>query len=249
MGRCECLQDLYIAGKFKPKKIKCCPTAKQESEFLKQRAQERLKLENFFEESSITIGFINIRSLKKHWLDFQTDQHFQKCDLIGLGETWLEPENQSPNLSGYETTSVNVRRGQGVTTFSKQLNVVLKIGKDLYSIIALHSKEWIFVFMYVSQHAPQDEIVSVLSNLSHQRDESILILGDMNWDYLTQLHQMKEFLISNGFSQRVQNATHEHGGLLDQAYVKIKNDKFTVETFQKAKYYSDHDALFIKIKE
>ena len=169
---------------------------------------------------------------------------------MGLCETWNQPDSPLIDLPGYETSSVDVRKGQGMTTFSNhKLNAMLKIGKDHYSIIALNSKDWLFVFMYVSKNAPQNDIVYILSNLCDQWNESILIIGDLNWDFLSQSHYMKEILIGKGFSQRVQTATHEHGGLLDQVYVKIKNTKFTVEVCQRAKYYSDHDALFIKIKE
>ena len=71
----------------------------------------------------------------------------------------------------------------------------------------------------------------------------------MNWDYLTHSHWMKTFLCNNGFTQRIEKATHEGGSLLDHAYVKIMKKKCTVEVSQQAKYYSDHDALYIKITQ
>ena len=61
---------------------------------------------------------------------------------------------------------------------------------------------------------------------------------------------MEKFLSNHGVSQRIGNATQEEGGLLDQVYVRIKDSsQVTVNVTQRAKYYTDHDALFIKIKE
>ena len=250
LGRCECLQDLYITGKFNPEKISCSEDAKMESELLKKRAAERPKFQDFFEEDSLTIGFTNIRSLKRHWLDFQEDTDFQKCQLIGLCETWLDPDDEV-SLTDYQTISVNVRKGQGLTAFSKlNMNVVLRIGNDVYSIVALQFKEWLIVFMYVSQAAPYGNIVGILTDLLAQADGSVLIVGDFNWDYLTATNVMEEFLSNHEFSQRIGNATQEEGGLLDQVYVRIKDSSLvTVNVTQRAKYYTDHDALFIKIKE
>ena len=57
---------------------------------LRKRAEERPRFEDFFEENSVCVGFINIRSYKKHRLDFLQDLDFEKCALIGLCETWLE---------------------------------------------------------------------------------------------------------------------------------------------------------------
>ena len=54
--------------------------------------------------------------------------------------------------------------------------------------------------------------------------------------------------MANNFSQEVQDATHEKGGLIDHVYVRLPSDcKNTVNVAQRAKYYSDHDALFLKI--
>ena len=161
----------------------------------------------------------------------------------------MEPEDEV-DLMDYETISVNVRKGQGITAFSKlNMVVVLRIGNDVYSIIALQSEDWLMVFLYVSQAAPYCNIVAILSDLLKQTEGSVLIAGDMNWDYLTATNIMKDYLTENGFSQRIDKATHEGGGLLDQVYVRIEDSsQVTVNVAQRAKYYSDHDTLFIKIR-
>ena len=89
-------------------------------------------------------------------------------------ETWLDPEDEV-SWTDYEAVSVNVRKGQGITTFNKpKMDVVLRIGNEMYSIIALQSKHWLMVFMYLSQHAPLDNIVGIVSDLVKQTNGSTL---------------------------------------------------------------------------
>ena len=54
LGRCESIKDLFITGKFDPKKISCSEEAKIESESLKARAAARPKFQDFFEMSEFS---------------------------------------------------------------------------------------------------------------------------------------------------------------------------------------------------
>ena len=278
LGRCERLQDLFICfqqaqtkekeedtrmkkrNKLKRKrtqevdekkeqfasKIKCSMIALQENESLKSRAIERRQRNAFFEEGKIHIGFMNIRSLRKHWIDFQNDESFKKCQMIGLCETWVHTDEEV-NHSNYETVAVNVGRGQGIATFNNiQAKIILQFGSNLLSVIALQFGKWIVVFMYASQGASNEDIIAKLSNLFSY--DHIIIVGDMNWDYLRQENPMKRFFLENGCVQLIEVPTHEAGGLLDHVYVKAE-DSGEVVAVCKARYYSDHDCLFIKINQ
>ena len=250
LGRSECLKDLFIAGKFDPSKIISSLEAKQESELLKKRAEDRKNRNLFFEEGKIHVGFINIRSLKKHWQDLMKDESFQKCQVVGSCETWLELD-EDVTLPGYKTEAVNVGRGQGIATFNKlQANVLFKHASPMLSIIALQFDNWLLVFMYCSQGAPNSDITSMLSELfQHVPGDNIIIVGDFNWDFLGPENSLKIFFKQNGFTQYIENPTHEEGGLLDHVYVKGEQCGGRVAVYQKARYYSDHDALFIKINK
>ena len=252
LGRSERLQDISIVkDKFDIAKIKCSEKAKQENDFLIERAEDRKMSNKFFEEGKVHLGFLNICSLK-HWKDFITDSSFKKCQAIGLCETWLpvdEEVNNPESLKEYETELVNVGRGQGLAAFNNlQAKVILKFGSPMLSIIALQFGQLIVIFMYVSQGAPKDEVIAKLANLCHTKDCKIIVVGDMNWDYFGQDNSIKRFFKQNDFLQLVNNPTHEQGGLLDHAYVKGYHPG-AITVCQKARYYSDHDAIFIKINE
>ena len=228
-------------------KIKCSMIAQQENELLKSRADDRRKQNAFFEEGKIHVGFMNVRSLRKHWLDFQNDESFKKCQMTGLCETWLHSDEEVMQ-SNYETVAVNIGRGQGIATFNNlQAKNVLKFGNDMLSLIGFQFGKWLVIFMYASQGASNDEIAAKLREQFFY--DQIIVVGDMNWDYLRQDNRMKRFFLKNGFVQLVKNPTHEAGGLLDHVYVKAEDPGDAVAVCQMAKYYSDHDALFIKINK
>ena len=247
LGRSERLQDISIVrDKFDVSKIKCSEKAKEENDLLAERAEERKRRNNFFEEGKLNIGFINIRSMREHWQDFIADGSFQKCQVIGLCETWLH-KDEEVNLEDYDAEVVNVGRGQGVAAFNNvQANVVYKFGSPKLSIIALEFRQWLVIFMYASQGAQSQDIISKLANLfCHASD--IIVVGDMNWDYFGQDNAIKRFFQQNDFVQLIANPTHEQGGLLDHVYMRGGDSEKKVTVYQKARYYSDHDAILIKI--
>ena len=246
LGRAECLQDVYIDKKdYDVSKIRCCQLAKNESDRLEEKAENRKYHTNFFESGYFYIGFINIQSLKAHWLDFQKDQSFQKCHMIGLCETWLDTDEEV-ELPNYDSAVVNVGRGQGIATFNNlHAKVVFKQGSRLLSIMALEFQQWLVIFIYASQNASKAEIIAIVATLCKERDNNTIILGDFNWNYLEEDNSLKKFFKETGFHQLVKNPTHELGGLLDHVYVRGEECKISL--LQKARYYSDHDAVFLKI--
>ena len=273
LGRCECLQDVFITlGKeentapppikrnklskqkrpikkdFDTSKIKCSSAAKEENEALKARSKDRQKKINaFFEDEGVLVGFINIRSLRLHWQDFVTDENFKCCQLIGLCETWLHMDEEITHFN-YDTETVNVGRGQGIATFNNiQAKVVFKFGSQTLSIVALQFNNWLVVFMYASQGVNYNNLTMQLTEVFCHATDYVMVVGDMNWDYLRQRNAMKVYFQQNGFHQIIENPTHEEGGLLDHVYVRTKES--VVVACQRAKYYSDHDAIFIRINK
>ena len=247
LGRSECLNDVFIAGKFNTSKITCNVLAKQESDLLKDRGDERKSSTEFFEEGKIYIGFMNIMSLRKHWQDFINDLNFKKCQMTGLCETWLHPD-EDVTLPDYHTEMVNVGRGQGIATFNNlQAQIILKHASPLLSTVALQFGKCLVIFLYASQGAPHSDIITMLTKLFENFNDDILVIGDFNWDFLGQSNAIKSFFQHNGFIQLIENPTHEKGGLIDHVYARGKGCAQKFSVYQKAKYYSDHDAIFIKM--
>ena len=98
LGRCKRMEDVIICGKFDPSKIKCNEEALTESLDLEERANaQHIKELEFFDNATFLIGYVNVRSMGLHLEDVMQDEELMKCDIIGLGETWLnEPMEVTP---------------------------------------------------------------------------------------------------------------------------------------------------------
>ena len=63
LGRCERIQDIFIAGEFDSSYIKCSKDALAESRRLEEIANERRAGEIMEEDSSVIVGYLNVRSI------------------------------------------------------------------------------------------------------------------------------------------------------------------------------------------
>ena len=72
MGRCERIEDVWIAGDFKLDKVECDEAAKEESVKLAERAKIFAE-KSYFNTNELLIGFLNVRSLRKHKIDVDND--------------------------------------------------------------------------------------------------------------------------------------------------------------------------------
>ena len=86
LGRNESLDDIWIAGDFKPEKIACNQSAIEESKKLRERA-EVFAQKSFFATDELIIGFLNACSLRKHAIDIDIDAELNKCHILGIAET------------------------------------------------------------------------------------------------------------------------------------------------------------------
>ena len=73
LGRCEDVNDLYIAGDFDPSKIKCEEASLKEAERLDLIDMNRRLKQKELEENSLKIAYLNTRSLREHYQDVKTD--------------------------------------------------------------------------------------------------------------------------------------------------------------------------------
>ena len=102
------------------------------------------------------------------------------------------------------------------------------------------------VSLYRSQKE-NDEIVQHISKLISVGNPTI-ILGDMNLNLLKEnCHPLIQYLKEMKFSQLVQSATHEKGGMIDLVFVSHHFKNHCTSIHQMGIYYSDHDCMHIGI--
>ena len=86
------------------------------------------------ESQTLKISTLNIRSLKKHFIDLREDDFLQKSDIICVNETWLVSDPDE-NLNGFHGHFINLK-SQGTSVYCKiEANKVQKIASENASII------------------------------------------------------------------------------------------------------------------
>ena len=81
-------------------------------------------------------------------------------------------------------------------------------------------------------------------------ERSLLVIGDLNFCYLTSgTNPTKQSLGRKQFTQIIQEPTHIEGHLLDQAYLRDCTHTLSWTVEIQSKYYTDHKGLAIIIKK
>ena len=249
LGRCENLNDIYIAGDFNKEGINCSPGSLEESEALKKRFIEKQDTKKRNRLAEVKISYLNImRLFATNHDNMLDDDELMDSDMIGLGETWLQPEEER-SFEGFQSEFASSGNGKGVAALLK--NAIhyscRKVSTSLMSLIFLTTTELKVVFMYLSQGFDKEEVLRLLDECM-DGEEAIAIMGDVNWDYFGKPdHKMKDFMASKGFSQLIQEATHEKGKTLDHIYVNQILKQRGCYASQQSVHYSDHDIVSLHV--
>ena len=76
-----------------------------------------------------------------------------------------------------------------------------------------------------------------------------IVLGDFNLNVLKGCqHSILRYFNGLQFSQLVQNATHQQGGLIDLVFASHHFNKGDILINQIGVYYSDHDIIHVKLR-
>ena len=81
-------------------------------------------------------------------------------------------------------------------------------------------------------------------------DKSVIICGDFNICYNEKKsHGLISSLLELGFEQKVSDATHIEGGLIDHVYYRDGGVSYSTEVSLYSPYYTslDHDALCVTL--
>ena len=96
LGRCEVLDDIYIAGNFQADGIACSTDALNEANRL-QEIFEKDDDQNE-EDQKFKISFLNTRSLKKHEIDLRMEPLLMKADIFCLFSVLKSAESRQGAL-------------------------------------------------------------------------------------------------------------------------------------------------------
>ena len=248
LGRCEDLNDVFIAGQFKKEGIRVSPVALDESNGLLKKFLERNATESKDREKFLKISFLNVRSAYAHFKDVKNDQSIMDSDFIGLAETHLE-QNFELSLQGYDQILANAGKGKGTASFFKRhlFSGATKHVATLFSANLVRGACIDVVILYLSQGFKFEEVKALLEDWISV-DKETAILGDLNWHYEGD-HKMKDWLLRLGFIQLIKSATHEQGSILDHVYINQKLIERGCHTTQHSVHFTDHDLITLFVQK
>ena len=244
LSRVQAISQLFIIDQVPRKKIYPSPIAIQELERLKSISNNDIEMRT---RSFTFINSLNIRSLPKHIDDLRNDFFMKTCEMICLQETWCSDNyiNDHLNIEGFSLHLTNHGKGKGVANYFKQgFRLTGEVNVNLFQMTKFSSDCCHVINIYRSQGA---ETVSFIDNLEKLvgDNDCCYIVGDFNIDFLanTVSHPIISWILSRGFVQLVQHATHESGSLLDYAFAR-SNKRYVVDRLHWP-YYTDHAAVSI----
>ena len=178
LGRSEDINDIYIAGEFDPKYIKCEPASLLEAERLDNISLEKRLQQSQLEKSCLKISYLNVRSLRKHIEDVVNDPLLMKSDIIGLGETWLY-EDETVNFPNYFATYVSSGKGKGLSTFTKSSLFTITFKESDASAVFVTHELLDVVFLYLSQNFNWPRVMEFLESVISP-NKATVVLGDVS---------------------------------------------------------------------
>ena len=249
LSRCENLADIYIVGKFDPKKIVCNPESLAESERIYNIFATSKKKTDSMYEDCFTVSYLNINRMKTHYEDVIHDHHLIQSDIMVFGETWLMPEeNVSFSDHGFKDCLINVGHGKGLAAFIKQEYKAAceKSSRENFCAILMKTEMLDVIFLYLSKKFEWDELWKTLEEWIED-NRRVAVIGDTNMDYLGNHPKFIRYMEQKNFVQLVEKPTHRCGGLIDHIYVNqlLMEDKPFHS--QSSVMYSDHDKVVLHI--
>ena len=254
LSRVQCLDQVFIAGKFEAEKIRPSNHALTENvRLVKESWNRNPDIWRTESNSTIKIAMLNCDRLQPHIADIQSDSKLLMADIIHLAETWLQPSTQCTDISieGYKTFLINIGDGKGIATFIKKSSIihVQDIAEPLLQITVFKTTLLDIISIYRSAMGSDQRLLEHLKEII-LTNRATIITGDFNICFKSVgKHRLIQGLTNMGFIQLVRGATHIRGGLIDHAYWRNCGHLYKEpEVQQFSPYYSDHDALLISIQ-
>jgi hypothetical protein len=255
LGRSQRLEDILIAGHYDEKQIKCDSDAKEVSEELFKKAINNVaNLDPWFhsQTSFLKVVMVNIRSLNAHLGDIAADPIMMSSDLIFLCETWVFPAEDTEKfaLPGFQLKQLAIGRGKGVAIYIKDncsITDIKMTSHDKLQFIKVLHQNTVICSAYRSNNCEDQHMNDLVEEIVNDIHQKKILMGDFNLN--TQSPEFRRILGTpmdrSGFKQLIMTPTHTEGHLLDLLFVNFDLPDSSV--FKHYPYYTDHDAICLKV--
>ena len=262
LSRVTTLNGLYLTGPFNIEAFKADEKAFPEYERLRSDCVLPDLPGITRSTDSITFTLLNTRSLRKHAKDIKSDKHLMDTDVLCLTETHAIP--------GQSVGEINTQLAPLSILYNNNQNKFLSTAICYSDVVfvdpyEMHERYFLFTLskpafsdtravkvclIYRQHNVSVHQFYVFLSQIlrSHEID---VLLGDFNIDLFddTLREEHMQFLEQHNFVCCIEESTHIDGGFLDHVYMKHDNGLSVCDVDIKCVYFSDHDAVKIKIIE
>ena len=256
LGRTQRLEDIFISGELDVSQIKADPKALEESKRLEEIFNQSEKEQEEKRSKCWKISYLNVRSMKStdgHAKDVERDNAIMDADMFGLGETWLE-KDQQVHFDGYSGYFANFGTGKGVAGYSK-IDLVAQpetVSTETYSGIFFKAKDFHIAFLYVSSNCKKASVFNLLDSWI-EKNMPTAVIGDINEDFLKGEKLKKtntkfvSMMTERGFHQLIMEPTRISGRGIDHLYINDAMQTQAISTQIDGAYYSDHDIISLYV--
>ena len=202
-SRCEAMEDLVIACKLDPDKIRCHKIALEEANRLDEISLSNLPIERDRINELCGFAMVKIRSLNKHGKHLARDHIMLQYNIIFVTEIWQKNFNIEGYMSAFAHGTTGRAKGVGVF-FKKDANIEI-CQEELYQFIKFKTEDITIFCLYISKGCDFGKLVQSLCNYDfNNKDENTFLIGDLNFDapgnnnlsnYLSQLCKVNPILI------------------------------------------------------
>ena len=117
---------------------------------------------------------------------------------------------------------------------------------ETFSAIFMETEMVDLIFLYLSQNFDWRKLKELFDQWI-RADKCVAIIGDVNIDPKEETHKFMTYMEENGFTQLVDEPTHDGGRCLDHIYVNEKLGQKQPFHSQRCVYYSDHDVITLHV--
>ena len=248
MSRVQTIQQVFFIEKFVENKIKVSTPALKETERLeKVSLNKNTSLWDSSSSEVLKVASLNCRGLNTNFEDIKADTKLLKADVIMLQEISVDPSLQGNfNIDGFQCQIFPNGKGKGIALFFRQN---IQFDEDIYTaselqLATVDHKGAKLVNVYRSSQGSLTELKKVIDDkLSSAHG---VVIGDFNLcARIQKKNQVSSHLEKIGFLQKVTEATHIQGRIIDHCYVK-ESEEFRMKDLKLySPYYSDHDAILV----
>lgn len=255
LSRVQAKNQLYIVGSLPEDKFRTSFKCLEELERLLSISVNRNPPKWEQQKNDIIkIAVLNCSSLQDKIDHIREDKILMFSDMICLTETWIRNENSDNYpIGGYilNLNSFGDCRGKGLAIYyhEDKFTVIQRIKLHNLQVTHISSVSIEVIVMYRSADCKMDTAIEKISPMI-AKNKPTIICGDLNVCLsASPKNKLTQYLFKNGFDQRVNEATHIDGGLIDHVYFQRGGNDLDVNVNLYCPYYTarDHDALLIEI--